>query len=88
MQLTIRMPDEYMRRIETLARRMGLKKSDVARMAIKEFIANHSGRDDNYPYARAKHLLGVAESGVEDLGRNHRKYILEKIKNKQELDGS
>lgn len=79
MQLTIRIPADYMHRIEELAREMGLKKSDVARLAIKEFIAGHPGPGDNYPFARARHLLGVAESGIADLGQNHRQYILNKI---------
>lgn len=81
MQLTIRMPDEDLHRIEALAKEMGLKKSGVTRMAIKEFIANHSTHAGDYPFARAKRLVGVAESGVEDLRRNHRKYILERIRN-------
>ena len=37
MQLTIRIPDEQMGRIEYIAKIMGLKKSDVTRMAIKKF---------------------------------------------------
>lgn len=80
MQLTIRVPDEQMRKIEEIAHKLGLKKSDVARLAIKEFIAEHGGSEDGYPYARARPLLGVAESGVTDLGQNHRQHLLKKIK--------
>ena len=39
-QLTIRMPDEDLYRIEKIAKSTGLKKSDITRMAIKKFIAN------------------------------------------------
>ena len=79
MQLTIRVPDEQMSRIEHIAKKMGLKKSDVTRMAIKKFIEEYS---DNAvkPYAKAKHLLGVGESGVPDLGQRHRSHLLKKIK--------
>lgn len=80
MQLTIRVPEEQMRQIEEIAHRMGLKKSDVARMAIREFIAEHAGETNPYPYAQAKSLLGVAESGVPDLGQRHRQHLLRKIK--------
>ena len=38
MQLTVRMADEQMLRIENIAKKMGLKKSDVTRMAIRKFI--------------------------------------------------
>lgn len=78
--MTIRVSDEYMRQIEEIARKMGLKKSDVARMAIKEFIDHHAGPENGHPYAEAKSLLGVAESGIKDLGQNHRQQILKNIK--------
>ena len=35
MQFTVRMPDEYKRKIDILAEKMGLKRSDIARMALK-----------------------------------------------------
>jgi len=38
MQLTIRMPDEQMPKLEHIAKKIGLKKSDVTKMAIKKFI--------------------------------------------------
>ena len=43
MQLTIRMPDNQMGKIEHIAKKMGLKKSDVTRMALKKFIEEYSG---------------------------------------------
>ena len=81
MQLTIRMPDEQMPKIEHIAKEMGLKKSDVTRMAIKKFIEEYVGEEKGIkPYIRARHLLGVAESGVSDLGQLHREHLIEKIK--------
>ena len=68
MQLTIRMPDEYKEKIEVLAGKMGLKKSDVARMALKTFIEENMDNDQRRPYEKTKHLLGIAESGIKDLG--------------------
>lgn len=75
MQLTIRMPEEYNEKIEILAEKMGLKKSDIARLALKEFIEKNIATDDKYPYDKVKHLLGTAESGIKDLGQRHREYI-------------
>ncbi len=81
MQLTIRMPDEYLPEIEKIAKKMGLKKSDITRMAIKKFIAEYNTQDEKKPYDKAQHLLGVAESNIADLGQNHRTYLTKRIKN-------
>jgi predicted transcriptional regulator len=79
MQLTIRMPQEYKEKIETLAERMGLKKSDIARLALKEFIEENIAADDRAPYDKVRHLVGTAESGIKDLGQRHREYLIKKI---------
>ena len=79
MQLTIRMPDEQMTKIEHIAKKMGLKKADVTRMAIKNFIEEYSDSTVK-PFDKVKHLLGVVESGVPDLGQRHRKHLIRKIK--------
>ena len=79
MQLTIRMPDEQMLRIENIANKMGLKKSDITRMALKNFIGEYSDSTVK-PFAKVKHLLGVVESGVPDLGQRHRNHLIKKIK--------
>jgi len=42
MQLTIRIPDEYSLSIEKLTEKMGLKKSDIARLALKQFLDENS----------------------------------------------
>jgi hypothetical protein len=80
MQLTIRMPEEYKERIEILAERMGLKKSDIARLALKEFIEENTATDGQSPYEKVKHLLGTAESGIKDLGQRHREHLIKKIR--------
>lgn len=80
MQLTIRMPDEHVYKIEQIAKRMGLKKSDITRMAIKKFIDVYGGDTEDTPFTKVQHLIGVVESGTPDLGQNHRKYLIEKIK--------
>jgi len=81
MQVTIRMPDQQMSKIEHIAKEMGLKKSDVTRMAIKRFIEEYTGEEKVMkPYTRVKHILGVAESGVVDLGQSHREHLIKKIK--------
>jgi len=80
MQLTIRMPDDYKEKMEMLAQRMGLKKSDIARIALKEFIEENMGSEDRPGYDKVKHLLGTEESGIKDLGQRHREYLVKKIR--------
>jgi len=82
MQLTVRVPDEQMVRIDQIARKMGLKKSDVTRMAINKFVEDFGGEaSETKPYHRIKYLLGVAESGITDLGHRHREHLIRKIRN-------
>ena len=80
MQLTVRMPDEYKKKIELLSKNMGLKKSDIARLALRRFIDENMEQEQRTPYQKVKHLLGKAESGVKDLGQNHRKYLVKQIR--------
>jgi predicted DNA-binding protein len=80
MQLTIRMPPEYKEKMETLAQRTGLKKSDIARLALKAFIEENLTEDSKAPYDKIKHLLGTAESGIKDLGQRHREHLTKKIR--------
>ena len=49
-------------------------------MAIRKFIDEYNGNENADLYSKAKHLIGVVESGVSDLGLNHRDHLLKKIK--------
>lgn len=80
MQLTIRIPEDQMGRIEHIAHQMGLKKSDVTRIALKRFIDEYCTGTAEKPFDTIKHLLGIVESGVPDLGQHHRKHVLKKMK--------
>jgi hypothetical protein len=80
MQLTIRMPDEHYYKIEMIAKKMGLKKSDITRIALKKYLDECEIRENLSPYEKAKHLIGIAESGITDLGKNHRQYLIDNIK--------
>jgi len=74
------MPEEYLADIEKIAASTGLKKSDITRMAIKKYIEDYTVQKEISHYGRAKDLIGVVESGISDLGKNHRNYLIQKIK--------
>ena len=68
MQLTVRMPDEYTEKLNGLSKKMGLKKSDVVRLALKRFLDEDSKEIDPSPFQKVKNILGVvkAESKILD----------------------
>jgi metal-responsive CopG/Arc/MetJ family transcriptional regulator len=79
MQLTVRMPDEYTEKLNMLSKKMGLKRSDVVRLALKRFLDESDEATDEPPFEKVKSILGVAESGIKDLGQRHRHYLIQKI---------
>ena len=80
MQITVRMPDEYEEKLHSLAKRMGLKRSDIVRLALQSFLEENRESDHRTPFQRAGHLLGLVSSGKKDLGQLHRHYVLEKLR--------
>jgi metal-responsive CopG/Arc/MetJ family transcriptional regulator len=76
------MPEEYFSKIEQIAKSSGLKKSDVTRMAIRKFLEEYSSEKEATVYSKAKRLIGVVESGISDLGQNHREYLIKKLSQK------
>ena len=83
MQLTVRMPDEYTEKLNGLSKKMGLKKSDVVRLALKRFLDEDGKEIDPSPFQKVKRILGVDESGIKDLGQRHRHYLTQKIRRGQ-----
>ncbi len=71
-QLTIRMAEEYLNKIVQITKLSGLKKSDVARMAIRKFRDEYSNEEEKDLYSKVKRFVGSVESGISDLGQNHR----------------
>ncbi len=80
MQFTVRIPDEYGEKIALLANNLGLKRSDIARLALKKFVDENLGESHEKPFQKVSHLIGVAESGVEDLGQRHREHLKRKAR--------
>ncbi len=80
MQLTVRMPDEYTKKLNVLSKKMGLKRSDVVRLALQRFFDENREGIDQSPFEKVKSMLGVAESGIKDLGQRHRHYLIQKMR--------
>jgi metal-responsive CopG/Arc/MetJ family transcriptional regulator len=76
MQLTVRMPDEYAEEIARLSTKLGIRRSDLVRMAMKKFIEDSRERSGEMPFQKVSHLIGIAESGIPDLGKRHRDHLI------------
>ncbi|MEW6419540.1 MAG: ribbon-helix-helix protein, CopG family [Nitrospirota bacterium] len=79
-QLTFRLSEDLDKDVASLAKRFGLKRSDIVRMALEKFLEEIEGRIETKPYDRIKHLVGSISSGIPDLGTSHREYLLRKFK--------
>lgn len=75
-QLTIRLPESLHERLARVAKTLGRKRSDVARMAIQRFLEDTERASRRNPYEQVRDLLGALDSGVSDLGSRHRDYIV------------
>ncbi len=80
MQLTVRIPDDYTEKIDRLTRKMGLRRSDIIRLALKQFLEEGYEKDNRTPFQKMNDLLGVVESGVKDLGKRHREHLMQKMR--------
>ena len=80
MQITVRMPGEYRDKLDRLSKSMGVRRSDVIRLAMKQFFEDTHEFSRKQPYSKVDRLLGIVESGVKDLGQSHRSYIIKKLR--------
>lgn len=74
-QLTVRLTEDLEEGLEALARKLRRKRSDVVRIALERLLREEGETKGDRPYDRVKELLGSVESGVPDLGANHREHL-------------
>jgi len=79
-QLTLRMPADLATRLERVAKRTRRKRSEVARLALEQFLNQADLGTQRRPIDLARDLLGSVESGIPDLGRRHRDYLLRRLR--------
>lgn len=78
-QITVRLPDDLGRTLKTASRRLQRKPSEIVRLALQEFLGAARDRHAR-PADRVRLLIGSLESGVPDLARKHRAYVLASLK--------
>lgn len=75
-QLTVRLPEALHQRLDRVAKRLGRRRSELARFALQRYLDEIEGESQPRPYDRVHDLLGSLDSGVSDLGSRHRKHLL------------
>ena len=76
-QLTLRLPGSLTEKLDRSAKRLKRKRSDVVRLALEQFLDTEP---DTRPIERVRDLLGGIESGVPDLGQNHREHLIRRLR--------
>jgi predicted DNA-binding protein len=79
-QLTVRITDVLADRLDQAAREMRRKRSDVVRLALEEFLGEPDSEKLPRPVDLARDLIGSVESGIPDLGQNHRQHLLTRLR--------
>lgn len=77
-QLTVRLPEDLSRAVASAAARLKRKRSEIVRLALYQFL--NLPQDEETPAARVRGLIGSLESGIPELAKNHRAYVLESLK--------
>jgi metal-responsive CopG/Arc/MetJ family transcriptional regulator len=75
-EITIRLPGTLRRRLDRAVKRVGRRRSDVARLAVQRCLDELESESAPRPYERVRDLLGSVDSGVSDLGSRHRDHLL------------
>lgn len=76
-QLTLRLPGALASKLDRSAKRLKRKRSDVVRLALEQFLDTEP---DTRPIERVRDLLGRVESGIPDLGQNHREHLIRRLR--------
>lgn len=74
-QVSLRLPEPLLRRLDREARKRKANRTSLAREALEQYLGSDTAEPD-HPYARVRHLIGsVHGSGPKDLARRHAYYL-------------
>ena len=76
-QLTLRLSVDLAGRLDLAAKRLARKRSDVVRLALEQFLG---AQIETRPIEQVRDLLGSLDSGLPDLGKRHRDYLIGRLR--------
>ena len=74
-QISLRLPEALLRRIDREARKQRVRRSDLVRQALEAFLNSQAAVVGDQPYNRVRDLVGSLSGGPPDLGERHREYL-------------
>jgi Arc/MetJ-type ribon-helix-helix transcriptional regulator len=79
-QITVRMPNRLVERLDREAVRRRRKRSEMIRLAVERYFEGSEEQPESRPIDRVRDLLGSFESGIPDLGQRHREHLLDRLR--------
>ncbi len=79
-QITIRIDSGLAKALEQASRRLGLRRSDIVRQALRQYLAAEARSSRKVPHERVSDLIGKLASQVPDLAESHRESILDSLR--------
>jgi Arc/MetJ-type ribon-helix-helix transcriptional regulator len=74
-QISLRLPEELLVRLDRLAEELGVRRSALVRRALLAYLESGILGSGERPLDRVHDLVGAAYGGPSDLGRRHREYL-------------
>jgi len=75
MQISLRLPEPLLKRIDREARKRRVRRSDLVRQALEAFLDGETASIGGRPYDLIRDLAGSLSGGPPDLGERHREYL-------------
>ena len=82
-QVSLRLQDTILARIEREARARKVRRSAVIREALEMYLGGGARLRDFRPYDRVRDLVGVLTGGPGDLGARHREHLRDLIRDRR-----
>ena len=82
-QFSVRLPETLLDRLDEAAEEPGLSRTAYVRKAIEMLLDGAWAPDGERPYEQVRDLAGIVCEGPPDLGAEHRRYLLERIRDRR-----
>lgn len=74
-QISLRIPEPLLKRIDQEARKRRIRRSDLVRQVLEAFVNGETALIGGRPYDLIRDLAGSLSGGPPDLGERHREYL-------------
>ena len=82
-QVSLRLPSKLLERVDEAARIAGLSRTAFVRKALALLLDGAWSPEGQRPYEQVRDLAGIVCEGTPDLGAEHRRYLLERIRDRR-----